>query len=58
MSEELSEMDEDELEGLVAISIEADEKGLASGAKTNSSPITKSGLKKNGKRKRRWTGFK
>jgi NuA3 HAT complex component NTO1 len=58
MSEELSEMDEDELEGLAAVSIEADEKGRASGAKTNSSPLKKSGLKKNGKRRRRWTGFK
>lgn len=62
MSEELSEMDEEELQGLGGKAF--DEEGnavIANPADTASAVATpKSGgaLKKNGKKKRRWTGFK
>lgn len=57
MSEELSEMDEEELQGLGGANF--DEDGKAAGSALDSAPATKNNsLKKNGKRKRRWTGFK
>ncbi len=57
MSEELSEMDEEELQGLGGADF--DEDGKVSGNAPDTAPATKNtGLKKNGKRKRRWTGFK
>ena len=57
MSEELSEMDEEELQGLGGANF--DEDGNVGGNTLDTAPATKNtGLKKNGKRKRRWTGFK
>jgi NuA3 HAT complex component NTO1 len=62
MSEELSEMDEEELQGLGGKNF--DEEGNAVEASTVDAAsmvaAKKSGgsLKKNGKKKRRWTGFK
>jgi NuA3 HAT complex component NTO1 len=60
MSEELSEMDEEELQGLRGKGF--DEEGIAGvDSAVETPPATaKTGgsLKKNGKKKRRWTGFK
>jgi NuA3 HAT complex component NTO1 len=60
MSEELSEMDEEELQGLRGKGF--DEEGIVGADDTVDAPppAAKTGgsLKKNGKKKRRWTGFK
>ena len=64
MSEELSEMDEEELQGLGGKDFSEEGKENATGASVVDAAVavaaTKNGgiLKKNGRKKRRWTGFK
>lgn len=62
LSEELSEMDEEELQGLGGKSFDDEGNAIGDGVMEAASAVatTKSGgrLKKNGKKKRRWTGFK
>jgi NuA3 HAT complex component NTO1 len=62
MSEELSEMDEEELQGLGGNGFDEEGNAVEANAVDAASAVatTKSGgsLKKNGKKKRRWTGFK
>lgn len=62
LSEELSEMDEEELQGLGGKAFDEEGNAVAANAPDAASVVatTKTGgsLKKNGKKKRRWTGFK
>lgn len=62
MSEELSEMDEDELQDLGGADFDEDGQAVGGGLDTTptarDSNTSSNSLKKNGKRKRRWTGFK
>jgi NuA3 HAT complex component NTO1 len=62
MSEELSEMDEEELQGLGGKVFDGEGNAVAANPADATSavatPKSGGGLKKNGKKKRRWTGFK
>ena len=58
MSEELSDIDDDELEGLAALDSDVDKQDMTA-TTTPSAPVARGpNTKKNGKARRRWRGFK
>ena len=58
MSEELSEMDDDELQGLGPTDVDGTENVIEPSLEVVAPSAKLAKLKKNGKRKRRWGGFK
>jgi NuA3 HAT complex component NTO1 len=59
MSEELTDIDDEELEGLGGEDYDATQQDLTTTTKTSLTPATRNrNIKKNGKARRRWRGFK